>query len=244
VLCTRRTVEGRLGLERRGAMTRLAVVPAQCLHRVPDGVSLESAAVSEPSAVALGAVRAAALEPGDPLVILGPGPIGLLALQLARAAGAGPIVVVGHDSDVHRLDTARHLGAREALAGDPASVMARVMTLTDGAGVPAVIDASGAVSAATLGLAMVSKGGRLVLVGIYPEALPIDATRDVVRQMKSIHGAYGGASLDFDRVLALMADGRLDVRSLVSELPLRDAVHGFELLRRKQAFKILLRPEA
>jgi L-iditol 2-dehydrogenase len=244
ILCTRRTVEGRLGLERRGAMTGIAVVPSQCLHRVPDGVSLESAAVSEPAAVALGAVRAAAVEPGDPLVILGPGPIGLLALQLARAAGAGPVIVVGHASDVHRLETARRLGAADTLAGEPAAVIARVMALTDGAGVPSVIDASGAVSAATAGLAMVSKGGRLVLVGIYPEALPIDATRQVVRQMKSIHGAYGGASLDFDRVLALMADGRLDVRPLVSALPLGDAVQGFELLRQKQAFKILLRPDA
>jgi threonine dehydrogenase-like Zn-dependent dehydrogenase len=244
VLCTRRTAEGRLGLERRGAMTRLAVVPAQCLHRVPDGVSLEAAAVSEPAAVALGAVRMGSLEPGDPLVILGPGPIGLLALQLARAAGAGPVIVVGHSSDGQRLETARRLGAAETLAGDPSSVLARVMALTDGVGVPAAIDASGAVSAATLALAMVRKGGRLVLAGIYPDVLPIDATRQVVRQMKSIHGAYGGASLDFDRVLALMADGRLDVRPLVSELPLSDAVHGFELLRRKQAFKVLLRPGA
>ncbi len=245
VLCPRRTVEGRIGLERRGAMTALVAVPVECLHRVPDGVTLEEAAVSEPAAVALGAVRAAELEPGEPLVIFGPGPIGLLALQLARASGAGPVVMVGHVADTARLATARGLGASETLAGDDGTIRERILALTDGVGVPVVIDASGAASAVTLGLGLVRRGGRLVLVGIYPDAIPIDATREVVRQMKSIHGAYGGASLDFDRVLALMADRRLDVRPLVSEiLPLTDAVRGFELLRTKQAFKVLFRPEA
>jgi threonine 3-dehydrogenase len=245
VLCPRRTVEGRIGLERRGAMTALVAVPVECLHRVPEGVSLEEAAVTEPAAVALGAVRAAALEPGEPVVIFGPGPIGLLALQLARASGAGPVVVVGHVADGGRLETARRLGAAETVSGDDAVIEARVRALTDGLGVPVVIDASGAPSAVRLGLTLVRRGGRVVLVGIYPDAIAIDATREVVRQMKSIHGAYGGASLDFDRVLALMADRRLDVRPLVSEiLPLAEAVRGFELLRTKQAFKVLFRPEA
>jgi threonine 3-dehydrogenase len=245
VLCARRKADGRIGLERRGAMTALVAVPVECLHAVPAGVSLDAAAVTEPAAVALGAVRAGELEPGEPVVIFGPGPIGLLVLQLARASGAGPVVVVGHPADAARLATARRLGAAETLAGDPASIAERVMALTDGLGAPVVIDASGAPVAVTLGLRMVRRGGRLVLVGIYPDAVPVDATREVVRQMKSIHGAYGGASLDFDRVLALMAEGRLDVGPLVSEvLPLGDAVRGFELLRTKQAFKVLLRPEA
>ena len=243
ILCPDRAAAGRVGLERRGAMTRLVAVPGECVHRVPDGVSLEEAAVTEPAAVALGAVRTANLEPGEPLVIFGPGPIGLLALQLGRAVGAGPVIVVGQAVDAKRLATAEALGAAETFAGDGAALIRRVGELSGGFGVPAVIEASGAPAAAALGLSLLRKGGTLVLVGIYPEALAFDATREIVRQMKSIRGSYGGSSADFDRVLALMATRQLDVRGLISEvLPLDDAPRGFELLRRKEAFKVLLRP--
>lgn len=244
VLCPRRTAEGRLGLERRGAMTSLVAVPAECLHRVPEGVGLEEAALTEPAAVAMGAVRTADLEPGEPVVVFGPGPIGLLVLQIARASGAGPVVVVGRPADAERLAVARRLGADETLSGDAAEIRARVLALTGGLGVPVAIDTSGAPEAVVAALEVVRRGGRLVLVGIYPAPIPVDATREVVRQMKTIQGSYGGASLDFDRVLALMAARRLDVRPLVSEvLPLAEAARGFELLRSRQALKVLFKPQ-
>ena len=245
VLCPRRAADGRVGLERPGAMSALVAVPGECVHRVPDGVSLEEAALTEPAAVALGAVRTANLAPGEPLVIFGPGPIGLLALQLSRVVGASPIIVAGQAADAKRLATAEALGAAETIAGDPTAIARRVAELTDGLGLATVIEASGAPVAAALGLSLLRKGGTLVLVGIYPEPLHYDATRDVVRQMKSIRGSYGGSSADFDRVLALMASRQLDVRPLISEvLPLDDAPRGFELLRRKEAFKVLLRGAA
>jgi L-iditol 2-dehydrogenase len=245
ILCPRRTAYGRLGLERGGAMAAYVAVPEECLHRVPDGVSPEEAAMTEPAAVALGAVELANLAPGEPVVILGPGPIGLLVLAMCRAVGAGPIVVVGQEVDARRLATARRMGAAEALGGDWDAVTRRVTALTDGLGAAVVFEASGSPAAAAAGLTLLRKGGEMVLVGIYPEPVQVDATREVVRQMKSIRGSYGGSSLDFDRVLTLVAAKRVDLAPLISEiLPLTEAARGFELLRRKEAFKVLLRPES
>jgi alcohol dehydrogenase/L-iditol 2-dehydrogenase len=90
---------------------------------------------------------------------------------------------------------------------------------------------------------MLRRFGDLVLVGIYPDAIPVDATRQMVRQMKTIKGSYGGASPDWDRVLTLLAAGRIRLKPLISEvIPLEDAAEGFEKLRRREALKVLLKP--
>ena len=98
VLCPLRSSFGRIGLERNGAMAEFVTVHEDCLHRIPPGVSPEEAAVAEPAAVALGAVELARFYPGDVVVVLGPGPIGLLILQMATclsplqmATGASPL---------------------------------------------------------------------------------------------------------------------------------------------------------
>jgi L-iditol 2-dehydrogenase len=83
----------------------------------------------------------------------------------------------------------------------------------------------------------------MVLVGIYPEAIPVDATHQLVRQMKSIKGSYGGAPLDWDRVLSLVASKKLNLRPLISQiLPLEEAEKGFEAVLRKEALKVILKP--
>jgi threonine dehydrogenase-like Zn-dependent dehydrogenase len=92
---------------------------------------------------------------------------------------------------------------------------------------------------------MVRRAGEMVLVGIYPESIPIDATRQVVRQMKCIKGSYGASSLDWGRVLRLLSSRKLNLQPLISAvLPLEEAREGFENLRHKKALKIILRPDA
>jgi len=176
-------------------------------------------------------------------VISGPGPIGLIALQICKALGAGRVVVIGLEADRQRLETARTLGADAVLAGASEENLRKIMEWTGGLGAATVFEISGAPAAAAAGLQMLRRFGDLVLVGIYPDAIPVDATRLVVRQMKTIKGSYGGASLDWDRVLNLVSAGRIRLKPLISEvLPLQEAREGFEKLRRKEALKVLLRP--
>jgi len=243
ILCLHRFVSGRIGFERDGAMAEYVVVSEECLHRIPAGVTMEEAAMTEPAAVALGAVERGSFDPGDLVVISGPGPIGLMALQFCKALGAGRVVVVGLEADRRRLEVATKLGADAVLTGSPAENLQKITDWTDGLGAATVFEISGAPAAAVAGLQMLRRFGALVLVGIYPDNIPVDATRQMVRQMKTIRGSYGGASLDWDRVLSLMAARKLQVAPLISNiLPLERASEGFEAVLRKEALKILLRP--
>jgi len=243
ILCSMRTSFGRIGLERNGAMAEYVVVPGEGLHRVPPQVTMEEAAMTEPAAVALGAVELAHFYPGDVGVILGPGPIGLFILQMCKALGAGPVLVLGMEADGQRLKVAEELGADYTLISQRKETLEKVMELTGGIGAGVVFEVSGSPAAAVSGLQMLRRGGEMVLVGIYPEAIPVDATHHLVRQMKSIKGSYGGASLDWDRVLTLVASKKLNLRPLISQiLPLEKAEKGFEAVLRKEALKVILKP--
>jgi L-iditol 2-dehydrogenase len=243
IICLHRYEFGRIGFERDGAMAEYVVVPEECLHRIPPGVTLEEAAMTEPAAVALGAVERGTFYPGDLLVISGPGPIGLMMLQFCKALGAGRVVVIGLEADRQRLEVAEALGADHVLTGRPEENLKKIREWTGGIGAAVVFEASGAPHAAAAGIEMLRRFGEMILVGIYPEKISIDATQQLVRPMKSIKGSYGGASLDWDRVLNLVAAKRINLRPLISQMmALPDAQEGFEKLRRKEALKILLKP--
>ncbi len=243
ILCLHRFVSGRIGFERDGAMAEYVVVSEECLHRIPAGITMEEAAMTEPAGVALGAVERGSFSPGDVVVISGPGPIGLIALQFCKTLGAGRVVVIGLEADRHRLEVARTLGADAVLTGPSEENLRKIMEWTDGLGAATFFEVSGAPAAAAAGLQMLRRFGDLVLVGIYPDTVPVDATRLVVRQMKSIKGSYGAAPLDWNRVLNLVSDGRIHLKPLISEImPIQNAKEGFEKLRRKEALKVILRP--
>lgn len=243
VMCPLRLSYGRIGLERPGAMTSYVTVPIECLHRIPSSVSMEEAAMTEPAAVALGAAERACFFPGDTIVILGPGPIGLLILQMCRALGAGRIIVIGLESDAKRLDVASSLGADEILVGASEKTIQQVMSFTDGLGASVVFESSGAAAAAVSGLHMLRKTGELILVGIYAKNIPLDATHQLVRSMRTIKGAYGAASLDWDRVLNLAATKRIKLAPLISDvMPLEKAQNAFEIACRREGLKVILKP--
>jgi L-iditol 2-dehydrogenase len=243
IICLHRYEFGRIGFERDGAMAEYVVVPGECLHRIPPGVSTEEAAMTEPAAVALGAVERGTFYPGDLVVISGPGPIGLMILQICKALGAGPVVVIGLEADRRRLEIAEALGADHVLTTPPEETLKKIRAWTQGMGAAVVFEVSGAPTAAATGIEMLRRFGEMILVGIYPEKISIDATQQLVRPMRSIKGSYGGASLDWDRVLKLVGSKKINLKPLISEIiPLEDAQKGFEKLRKKEALKVLLRP--
>lgn len=147
-----------------GALQERMIVPARNCFPMPDLLSMDEGALLEPLGVALHAIDLAKLRVAEPVVVLGCGPIGLMIMRLAKLAGAGPIYAV--DQFGWRLDAAREWGADEVIdmtAGDPIDA---VHALTDGCGVPRVIEAAWAGDAVRQAVEMADLGARVVLVGI------------------------------------------------------------------------------
>jgi len=182
------------------------VVPASALHEIPEAVSLAAAALVEPGANALRTVDAAALDPGQRLLIFGPGTIGLLAARFAIARGV-EVRIVGVEST--SLELARSMGVHEAmllseLEESPSSTFHAVIDATNDAEIPA----------ATLRWA--EPGGRVVLIGLAGRESLID-TREVALQELTVVGILGGSAA-IDQTIAAYANARVVPDALVSEV--------------------------
>ncbi|MFC6880211.1 MULTISPECIES: 2,3-butanediol dehydrogenase [Actinomadura] len=221
---------GFAGLMGDGGLAERAVVPSYMLHRLPDGVSLEQAAVFEPAAVALHALRRSGLRDGETVAVAGLGPIGLLVVRLAVRYGAGRVVAC--DPSARRRDLALRLGAAEAL---------------DAGGLPGgaadvAFEAVGTEGTLRDCLAATRRGGRVVLVGLGG-TFALDAFA-LVNNEQSIIGSVGYRDVH-PELIRLVAEEGLDLTPIVtSTVALDDVVRdGFEaLLNAKEEIKVLVRP--
>ena len=197
---------------------------------IPDGVSDEAAALCEPCAVAVHAVRISDLRLGDTVAVLGGGPIGLFCLQTARAAGAGKVFV--SEPAPARQEAARLLGADAVIDPLQDDVVERVVSLTGGIGPDVVFDCAGAASTLDQAMNMVRRGGQVVLVALAWEktaVLPVDW---IAREIK-LQASFSSLPEDWRIALDLMRSGKVSVAPMLSEdsfIPLEDIQQAFESL--------------
>lgn len=221
-----------------GAMTRFVRVPARCLHRVPDGLPLEHAALTEPCCVAYNAViMNSRIRPGDRVVVLGPGPIGILCAAVARLAGA-QVALVGLGRDHARLERARAYGV-ETIEGD-ASLWARER---DGLGADGVVDAAGVSAALKTALDLVRPGGWICKVGWGPQ--PLGFSLDpLVQKNVTLQGSFSHNWPVWERVLELLGSGMLDVRPIIGGVwRLEEWGQAFEKMHNGAVVKAVLKPD-
>lgn len=220
-----------------GAMTRHVRVPARCLHRVPAGLAMEVAALTEPCCVAFNAViNNSRTRPGDRVVVLGPGPIGILCAAMARLAGA-EVALVGLERDRGRLETAKAYGC-DVIIGD-ATGWAKSR---DGLGADGVIDAAGASAALKTALELVRPAGWISKVGWGPQ--PLNFSLDpLVQKNITLQGSFSHNWPIWERVLAMLASGRLDVRPILGGVwGLESWSEAFDKMHRGEIVKAVLRP--
>jgi alcohol dehydrogenase/L-iditol 2-dehydrogenase len=229
------------GATRDGAFAELLLAEPRVLHRIPDNVSFEQAALTEPFAVAFNAlVERATVTPGDIVVIQGIGAIGALSLQVARLRGAGSVIVLGTPVDALRLDKARALGADRVVDVTVEDPVAVVRSYGDGLGADLVVDATGVSAALRPALEMVRPLGAIAKIGWGPQ--PLDFSLDpLVAKAITLYGSFSHTWATWERVLDLFSTGRLDPDAVLDGVyPLSDWQSGFEAMESGRNIKSVI----
>lgn len=219
------------GAIRDGAFGELLLAEPRVLHRIPDGVSFEQAAMTEPFAVAYTAiVERADIKPGDVVVIQGAGTIGQLAAQMAKLRGAGTIVMLGTGVDEGRLAKAVELGVDHTLDITTQDATAFVRGLGDRLGAHVVVDATGVSIALKQGLDLVRPYGTIVKVGWGPQ--PLNFSLDpLVAKAVTLAGSFSHTWTTWEAVLSMFSTGRLDTEKVLGGVyPLEEWEEAFEAM--------------
>src|SRR5579859_5997562 len=210
------------------------------LRRVPDTLS-DDVALFAGDVLGTGyhAIDAGGVRPGDSVAVLGLGPVGLCAVQVARAAGAGPVYAI--DSVPARLEMASRFGAT-AVHLTEQSPRDEVRRGTEGRGVDVAVDAVGHPDALDLAVRATRKAGTVVAIGVYAERCEVHMGLVWIKALR-LHTGHANVIAHVDRVLGMLSEGTLDPGPLVSaHMPLDDAPQAYELYDRREALKIVLTP--
>ena len=232
-----------LGSKVNGAFAEYFVIRQMSIHKLPSNVDFSSGALSEPLACATHAVMEQAKVLKDEVVlVLGPGPLGLLVAQVARAEGA-MVVVCGVAGDDYRLALAKKLGADKTINLENKDVGEFIKKLTDGYGADVVFECSGATRAVHLGLELVRKKGRYIQIGIAHQAINLDFDHILFDREITLIGSHTQKPSAWVKALKLMREGKVNLGSLVTDkLPLTKWEEGFRRAKERNSVKVLLYP--
>lgn len=239
-----------------GAYAEYVLLPAENLLRMPDEMSYEQGAFVEPLNVAVAAVERSEFRLGDVAVVLGLGPIGLLVLQCAKAAGAREVYAT--EIIEERLRLAKQLGANEVINAKVVDPVKRVSELTEGMGPDVVFECAGASVTFNQMLEMSRMGpnfpdserGRAVIVAVYerPIELGIDTSNYIMFKNLKVIGSYGSRDSGalwhpWKTAITLIADGRVKVKPLITAtLPLEKINEGFQGIMKGEQLGVLIKP--
>jgi (R,R)-butanediol dehydrogenase/meso-butanediol dehydrogenase/diacetyl reductase len=211
-----------LGLHLDGGLAEYVRSPASVCRPVPDQLSDDAAALAQPLAVALHAVRRSGLEPGQACAVIGVGGIGAFIVAAAAARGASPVIAL--DVDDSRLETARRLGAQVSVNVRGRSLSEAILEHTGGAGAQVVIEASGAPDSPAAALAAVRRGGRVLLVGLQSEPREIDLFSFTVREVDLVTTLAHVCDVDLPEAITLLSSTDLADAVIDRVIPLADLV--------------------
>ena len=226
-----------------GAFAKYVVVRPDQLYRIPDGFTLEEAAISEPFAAVVQAVtEVTPVRIGETALVSGPGPIGLLCLKLLVAEGVKTIVA-GAPGDHARLDAARSFGAAAVINIGEQNFADAIREETKGAGVDVAFECAGHPSSVHNCLQALRPLGRYTQVAICGREIQFPIDQIFYKQL-TLSGSICYTTRTWERMMKIYAQGRLRLNDLVStKLPISEWRAAFDLCMDKKALKVLMYPE-
>lgn len=233
-----------LGRGQDGTFADFFKAQAQFLHRIPENVSFENAAMAEDLGVCLSVFdeyKVVKLE--DTVAILGPGPMGLLSLQISKKCGASKVIVTGAEQDLMRLDLAQQMGADHILNIQKQNIEKTVSELTNGSGVDVVVLTTGAPQAIAQALNIVKKYGTIVVIG-FPQGPVTVPWQNVASKTPKIVGAWGASGWqDWEKALRCISSESIDVEKLIThKFGLEDWKQAFDTFDAAEGVKVVLVP--
>lgn len=234
-----------IGFTTSGGLAEYCTCSKKALHRLPPSVSYDEGAFTESVGVALYALDRARVDPGDSVAILGPGAIGLVAVQIAKKArGASSVVLIGTREE--RLKMGMDLGAGASVNVSSQDPVAKAIELNGGRGFDVVAEFAGTEEASRQAIQLARRGGRVVLAGSTSPGrnLSVDLSL-IVRGHLDIFGSLANPKWICEKGVALIANGSVNVKPLMSgDYKLDDfeeALHAFEK-RLGGAFRVMIHP--
>ena len=215
-----------LGIHRPGSYAEYVTAPASNVYPLPEGMSLEHAALTEPLGCGLRVARLSGCTATDSVLITGLGPIGLLTLQAVKAMGVQSIIAT--DTDADRLAIGRHFGV-QVLNPLQENVVEIAHEVTGGEGVDVAIDAVGATATRRECLDAVRAGGKVIFTGLHEEESNIQANL-LIRNEINLQGSFAYTPLDFEDAFRWLAEGRIEIDPWLLKAPLSEGGACFERL--------------
>jgi L-iditol 2-dehydrogenase len=231
------------GFKSQGSYADYMVVSAKALHSLPDSIGYAEGTMVGSAGVALHGLRLAGVEPAATGLVIGPGAIGLCAIQLLKAMGATRVICVGRTGA--RLNMAREIGADDLVDSLTGTAVEQVLDLTGGRGVDISVETAAAEEGPTYAIKMTRLGGKIVLIGFFipPErTIPMQA---VVFKQLSLYGVKADPN-SYDQVLSFVVAGKLALKPLISHVfPLREFAKALDTFvnRREGAMKVVIEAE-
>ncbi|WP_114571544.1 L-threonine 3-dehydrogenase [Exiguobacterium flavidum] len=230
-----------IGVDTQGCFAEYVVMPEENLWVNPEEMPAGVASIQEPMGNAVHTVLASDVS-AKTVAIVGCGPIGLMAISVAKAAGAAEVVAI--DVNSYRLELAKKMGADVTIDSRHEDVLERVMRMTDGDGIDVVCEMSGHPVAIKQAFEMVTAGGDVNILSLPTKPVEIDLTNHVVFKGIRVQGITGRKMYEtWSQVSAFLSSGKVDVAPLITHtLPIERFEEGFELMRQGKCGKVVLQP--